>query len=355
MNHWKLHSIIGQSPMDGVTDPAFRYITDRYGKPDILFTEFVSVEGLGKGVAKLLTSFIKHNTSTPTVAQIYGTQIKDFYRTAILIAELGFSGIDINMGCPNQNISQRGAGAGLIKTPLIAQMIIKTVKKAIEDWHNGAKIENLEFSDSICAWVTKHRPSNITRNKLPISVKTRIGYDRIITKDWISYLLETIPSAISIHGRTLKQLYGGKVNWEEIARASELSKNTKTKILGNGDICSISDAQDKIQRFKLDGILIGRASLGNPWVFANKHVSTSVRLKTALEHCRVFEQLTPEGHFISLRKHLTWYCKNFRNSSKLRDKLMHTNTISEVEKILSPVIAFFEGDQKVPAFARDYR
>ncbi len=342
MHPWKKLPIIGQAPMDGVTDAAFRYITDLHGKPDVLFTEFVSVEGVGNGAVRLLNSFITHETKTPIIGQIYGTEPHHFYTVALIVAELGFSGIDINMGCPDPSISKRGAGAGLIRTPKLAQEIVRTVQKAAQDWSNGITLDDIALRGSIRKWVSSHKPKDNERSLLPVSVKTRIGFDEITTSEWIPYLLEVQPAAITVHGRTLKQMYTGNANWDEIAKAAEIAKSSDTLILGNGDVHSRQDGLDKIQKYDLDGVLIGRASFGNPWIFTGEEVANKVKLETALEHCKAFERLTPEGHFLSLRKHLAWYCKSFRNSAQVRDKLMRVTSSADVEEILHSVISTLE-------------
>lgn len=230
---WKELSkpIVGLSPMDGVTDAAFRYIVDKYGKPDILFTEFTSAEGLERGAVSLLNAFVYHQTQTPTVAQIFGANPKSFYTAAFIISELGFDGIDINMGCPDKNVAKHGGGAGLILDPKRAQEIIIETKKGVTDWSEGRTMEDIHMHSNIMRWIKDYQKAhNIipTRRILPISVKTRIGYDKVVTEDWIKSLLEVEPVNISIHGRTLKQLYSGKADWEEIGKAAEIIKKTAT-------------------------------------------------------------------------------------------------------------------------------
>src|SRR3989344_1395742 len=357
--------IIGLSPMDGVTDAAFRYISDKYGKPAVLFTEFTSVEGITRGAVKILDAFIYHKTSTPTVAQVYGSTPQSFYDATFVVCEMGFDGIDINMGCPDHNISKRGSGAALIRTPQIARKIIKAVKKATKDYFEGKKIEDTDLPEEIIFSVKKFKDSrhaelvsaskngsrnplrseasifgmtnNLNDNKrkhLPVSIKTRIGYDLVVTENWIKDILETEPVAISIHGRTLQQMYTGKADWEEIGKAAEIVKKTKTLIFGNGDVKSIEEAKTKAQKYGLDGVLIGRATFGNPWIFQNHIPTNRERIDVALEHCEVFTKLIPNGHFPSLRKHLAWYTKGIPGSNELRNKLMRVYNIQEVGKIL---------------------
>ena len=320
--------------MDGVTDAAFRYITDKYGKPDILITEFTTVEGISHGATRLLQAFIHHKTATPTVAQLYGTNPEAFYNAALAVCEMGFDGVDINMGCPSPGISARGAGAGLIRTPKLAQEIIKTVKQATKDYSEGKSIQDTSLPKEIIKWIKSHSVTADNRKHLPVSVKTRIGYEEIVTEEWIPTILEMEPAAITIHGRTLKQMYTGFANWEEIGKAAKLIKKTGTKILGNGDIRTLDDAKDKIKKYGVDGVLIGRGTYGNPWIFKNHTPSKEEQIQTALEHCEAFAKLTPEGHFLSLRKHLAWYTKGIHGSNELRNKLMTVTNVEDVRKIL---------------------
>lgn len=334
--------IIGLSPMDGVTDAAFRYIVDVIGHPHILFTEFTSVEGIAHGATKLLSAFTHHKTETPTVAQIFGSHPDDFYQASFVVAAMGFDGIDINMGCPDRSVTHRGGGAGLILKPALAKKIIRTVKTAMNDWSNGTSIEAVGLPrpiiDYVKNYVTDHRiPTN--QQPLPVSVKTRIGYDHAVTEEWIGHLLETEPVAITIHGRTLKQMYAGKSDWEEIGRAAQLIGKTETLVLGNGDVKSVKEAREKSKVYHLDGVLIGRASLGNPWIFSGRIPTKKERLDTAFHQCEMFIKLTPGLHFLSLRKHLTWYMKGFEGSHELRARLMTVVNMEDVKKILNQTVA----------------
>jgi nifR3 family TIM-barrel protein len=326
--------IIAHSPMDGVSDAAYRFITDKYGKPDILITEFTTVEGISHGATRILQAFIHHQTETPTVAQLYGTSPEAFYNATFVVCEMGFDGVDINMGCPSPGIASRGAGAGLIRTPELAQTIIKTVKQAVKDYSEGKTIHDTSLPKDIIKWVENHKSAK-ERRHLPVSVKTRIGYEDIVTEEWISTILEMEPAAITIHGRTLKQMYTGFANWEEIGKAAKLVKKTETKILGNGDIRTLDDAKEKIEKYKVDGVLIGRGTYGNPWIFKNHTPTKEEQIKTALEHCEAFAKLTPDGHFLSLRKHLAWYTKGIHGSNELRNKLMSVTSVEDVREILA--------------------
>lgn len=341
---WKNKKIVGQSPMDGVSDAAFRYITDKYGNPDVLFTEFIPVEGISRGAAKILKEFVYHETKTPTVAQIYGVDLYAYKQATLIACFLGFDGIDINMGCPDKSVTKRGAGAGLVKNPKLAKSIIKTVKKTVYEWRNGLNLEDLEIRKEIVDKVKtmmRDDHQDKKRHSIPVSVKTRIGYDKPVTKEWIKNLASELPDAISLHGRTLTQMYTGSANWDEIAKAGEICKENKITFLGNGDIKTINEAQKKIDDYKLDGVLIGRALFGNPWFFKNKIPTTKERLKVALEHSKIFSKMLPDGHFLSLRKHLAWYTKSFHNSADTRRQLMSVENYEDVERILNPLIDIF--------------
>ena len=338
---WDKKIIIGQSPMDGVSDGPYRFIMDKYGMPDLLVTEFVPVEAFRYASEKLMDAFVHHVTDTPTLGQIYGTDLDAYYQGTLIVGSLGFDGVDINMGCPDKSVSGRGAGAGLIRTPELAVEIIKTVKRATQDWSNGKDMDQSLISKPIFAWIQNFKDEfypNLSRKILPVSVKTRMGFDEIVTGEWIKNLCSANPVAITLHGRTLKQMYTGQANWEEIGIAGKVAHDFGIKILGNGDIKSLADAKDKIEKYKLDGVLIGRASFGNPWVYQGREVDIKTKLLTAIEHCEVFSHMLPHGYFPSMRKHLLWYCKGFAHANKVRATLMQSKDFAEVREILSEYI-----------------
>jgi tRNA-dihydrouridine synthase len=333
--------IIGLAPMDGVTDAPCRYIIDKYGHPDILFTEFTSVEGIVHGADKLLDAFIYHKTPTPTVAQVFGADPEAFYKVAFILGEMGFDGIDINMGCPDPNVAKKGGGAGLILKPQLAQEIVRKTRQGIGEWSEGKSYKELDLKPQIIEYVEhfkKIHTINPERRSLPVTVKTRIGYDKIVTEDWINNLLEVEPVAITVHGRTLQQLYSGQADWEEIGKAAELAHKTETILLGNGDVKTFDDAKEKIAKYGTDGVLIGRASWGNPWIFQNTTPDIKERFTAALEHAKMFSEMLPRGHYLAMRKHLSWYCKGFEGASNLRVQLTRVNNYSDVETILTPFL-----------------
>ncbi len=332
--------IIGLSPMDGVTDHTYRHIQKKYGNPALVYTEFTSVEGVCHGADRLLHDFLYDETQRPIIAQIYGTTPDYFRQTATLLCELGFDGIDINMGCPAKNVAHSGAGAALITTPKLAQEIVKATKAGVSDWLNGKRTRD-------CADITKEitqevekRHQNLPaqyqqKRPLPVSVKTRVGFDRLSVDEWIPALLEVEPAAIAIHGRTLKQQYSGLADWDEIGKAVEIARGSGIPILGNGDIHTLADAHQRVADYGVDGVLIGRASFGNPYVFKEKIEPTDPSIfEIALEHCRLFEKVyreDPRYNFLPMRKHLGWYVKDFHNARQVRIEVFQSNSAEEVE------------------------
>lgn len=290
--------------MDGITDAPFRFMTDIYGKPDILYTEFISVKGLILGRPAMQRMLLRHKTNTFTVVQFFGSEPEYFYQAAQIALEKGFDGVDINMGCPDKSIFARGGGAGLILQPKLAKKIVLSVKKAVG-------------------------------KRLTVSVKTRTGYRKHETNEWISNLLEVEPDFICLHGRTFAQKYSGYADWEQVRIAAEIAKKTRTKIFGNGDIKSRAEALKKIKQYDLAGVLIGRAALGNPWIFKGVVPTTKERFKVLFKHCKKFQEFFPKSKFTIMRKHLAWYVKDFPRAAEIRNQLMQVNNIEDVERIIS--------------------
>lgn len=333
--------LIGLAPMDGVTDHPYRFIQKKYGQPDLIYTEFATVEGFCRGVTRPLRDFIFDETQRPIIAQIYGKTPEFFRETAMVVCQLGFDGIDINMGCPAKSVANGGAGAALIRTPLLAQEIVRATQAGVEDWVNGKTAADGECITPQIAEIVARRHSKLPEKyrlhqTIPVSVKTRIGFDKPIIEEWLPILLETQPAAIAIHGRTLRQGYGGQANWDEIGKAVQLAKESSILILGNGDISSKKVALEKAEQYGVDGVLIGRASFGNPWVFGNDEVSIQQRAKVALEHAQCHEksfQNDERYSFLPMRKHLSWYIRGFKKAKEVRKKLVLTHNSQEVKKI----------------------
>ena len=352
VSFWKALSkpIVGLSPMDGVTDYPFRSIQAKYGRPDLIYTEFVSAEGLCHSAAPLLRALLYDDSQRPVVAQMFGKTPPSFRTAAVLICELGFDGIDLNMGCPAKTVAQHGSGAALIQTPQLAQAIIKQTKQGVDDYQQGKRIKDcLEFSADFKAEIShlRHRrllpvPSADSQ-PIPVSVKTRVGYNQPVIDSWIPALLETEPAAIALHGRTLKQQYSGQADWQLIGQAAQLVKKTSTLILGNGDVTSRADAIAKAKLYQLDGALLGRAALGNPFVFEPNYTELNPEQagqlpQIALEQAQLYEQ-TFSGHskysFLPMRKHLGWYIKGLPQAKQIRAELMKTNSSQEVAEVFN--------------------
>lgn len=309
--------------MANVTDAAFRRIIAKYGKPDVFWTEFVSVEGLlSRGREALLLDFMFSKEEHPIVAQIFGGKPEQFFEVGKLCKELGFDGVDINMGCPDKGVEKSGGGAALIKNPKLAQEIIRATMEG---------------------------------SGLPVSVKTRIGYNKDEIDTWIPALLETKLAALTVHLRTRKEMSFVPARWEEMTRIKDIrdtmydGKGEKTVLLGNGDVMTVADARIKAKHYGIDGVMIGRGIFGNPWLFAEKLPSVEERLRVCLEHTKLFEELFSGSSnrkssivdrksrlkpFDIMKKHYKAYINGFDGAKELRVKLMEAKDVSEVEIIL---------------------
>lgn len=353
---------IGLSPMDGITDLPFRLVVVKYGKPDIIYTEFVAVEALVHGVERAFQDFLFFDIERPIVAQLYGNNPKLFYNCAQIVAELGFDGVDINMGCPAKSVEQRGAGAGLIKTPDLAVEIIKAVQAGVAGWvENGVEYNKFppeakpdrvvkrldevqEYRQNLIIELNKigfdlRLVNNKRRKSIPVSVKTRIGYNEPVTQDWIATIANTGIAALSIHGRTLREGYKGKADWREIKKAVEVVSNIRSKrplIIGNGDIKSVAEGVGKSNETGVDGVLIGRASIGNPWVFnkVDRNIEWKQMKAVMLEHARLHYTIKGPRAFVQMRRILAEYIQGFPGASELRNQLVRVNNPEEVKKIL---------------------
>jgi tRNA-dihydrouridine synthase B len=354
--------------MDGVTDAPNRTMHGLYGRPDVVLTEFTNVEGLWRGSDRIYRDFLYTPAERPVVAQIFGCRPEYFYRAAHVVCELGFDGVDINMGCPAKNVANRGGGAALIRIPETARAIIRATQQGVRDWYNGQTLEDLEMDAERIARIRQMNAERVRawgdapqveRRLLPVSVKTRLGYDSIIITDWVQDLLELEPHVISIHGRTLSQHYKGEANWDAIAAAAAVVRRTPTLIFGNGDIASLYQAAQRIRTTGVNGVLIGRATFGNPWLFREReklkklliaginpttedlpvvNPGRAARLLMALEHARVHARLKGEDHFVELRKHMGWYLGHFRGAKRIRNELVRINSLADVERIIQAAL-----------------
>jgi nifR3 family TIM-barrel protein len=332
------------APMYDVTDAAFRQMFVKYGKPNVLFTEFVSADGLAsdEGRKKLLRELYFTEEERPIVAQIFGSQPETIGKAVKLIKDLGFDGVDINMGCPDKAVEKQGAGSALIKNPKLAQEIMAVAKKAA--------------------------------GSMPVSVKTRLGYNKI-DYDWIKTIIEAKPDAVTFHLRTRKELSEAPAHWEEASKLAQMGHKAGVVVICNGDVPSVAEGQILAQKHGVDGIMIGRGAFGQPWLFAGdteqgeeflkvwpktqseeirglfKNSSPcSGRLKILIEHSKIFwdlygptetNQKLFNGHtknFAVMRKHFKAYVSGFKGATTLRVKLMQTQNPDEVEAIVAKFI-----------------
>lgn len=318
-NFWKNieKPIIAAAPMEDITDTVYREILLQNAKAeniDVIFTEFVSVDGLNHKIGKEKVSYRLEITpeeqklliqkNVKIVAQIWGNNPENFYKAAKSISEeYNFDGIDVNMGCPVKNIVKQGSGAALIKEPELAKEIIIASKEATE---------------------------------LPISVKTRIGFTEVVTENWISNIIQTKPAAITLHGRTKKMMYKGEADWNQIAIAAKLTKEANIPIIGNGDIRSIEQAKEYSEKYNTNGAMIGRALLTNPWVFAGEYsANMEERKKLLLAHSKKFLEVWRDTkNFSMLKKYFKVYISTFDGAAELRHKFMQAKSIEDVEKLI---------------------
>ena len=366
MSFWSLlpRPVIGMAPMDGVTDATFRHTVAMHGKPDVSFTEFTHVHDVCRGPEFLLDSLIYHDTERPIVAQLYGKEPDLFYQAAHAVCELGFDGLDINMGCPSRSVASSGSGAGLIRTPDVAQAIMRAARQGITDWAAGQTLEGAGLKPGRVAALRRMNEQrqdacSLVRRTIPLSVKTRLGYDVVVVDHWIEHLLREQPAVISLHGRTLQQMYRGEADWNAIARAAEIVKGSETLLFGNGDVHSYHDIIRRVGGSGVDGVLVGRAALGAPWFFRQKEEARivlqqhrseegpepcvpplDIRFEVLLDHARRFEAACGQGQFRRMRKHLGWYCKGFPHAASLRANMFRVSSVADLEQVLADFHAY---------------
>lgn len=357
MNLWQAlpKPIITVAPMADVTDAPFRRMIAKYsaherkdgsvGGPDVMWTEFVAADGLVRatpeGKAKLLADLIYSEEERPIVAQLFTSNEAHMEYAAKLCRELGFDGVDINMGCPDRSIEKQGCGSAMIRTPEIAQRIIAAAKR-------GARMGE--------------------EDGISVSVKTRLGYNQDEVETWIPAILDEAPAALTVHCRTRKEMSKVPARWERLQRVVQLRNelSPETLILGNGDVLSLQDAEAKVADTGADGAMIGRALFGNPWFFhpskrlpvhlkalptkgVNREtlyeeaeqqagvefITLEERLRVMVEHAHLFEELLGFKNFSIMKKHFKAYVNSFPRAAELRAELMEgTNSAAEVEAVV---------------------
>jgi tRNA-dihydrouridine synthase len=246
----------------------------------------------------------------PIVAQFFTSNPAHMEAAAKLAQDLGFDGVDINMGCPDRSVEKQGGGAALIKTPKIARELIRAAKRGAPN--------------------------------LPVSVKTRLGYNKDILEEWLRELLAEEPAALVLHARTRKEMSAVPARWERVKRAVEIRNELKSKtlILGNGDLTDIEDAKAKVLESGADGAMLGRAIFGKPWLFSQEHSPPlAERLHIAVEHTQKFDELLGDiKNFAIMKKHFKAYAEGFPGAKELRVQLMETSAPEEVAQIIERFI-----------------
>ena len=304
------------APLANVTDAPFRRIIAKYGRPDVTWTEFVSADGLchPEGRQALLRDLWYTEEERPIVAQLFTAHPGAMFEAAKIVTELGFDGIDINMGCPDKNVMKQGAGATCMKDPELAKRLIIAAREG-----------------SIAAG-----------RELPISVKTRLGFNEDILEEWLLTLLAAQPAAITIHARTKKEMSKVPARWERIKRAVDIAKGSGTLIIGNGDARDLTDAKAKTQETGADGVMLGRAIFGNPWLFdrEKKSVTVEEKLRVAVLHTRLFEETWSDTKsFELMKKHYQAYIHGFPRAKELRAELMTCKDATRVESVVKKFLA----------------
>lgn len=299
------------APLADVTDPAWRKLVATCGKPDVFWTEFVSADGLyhTREIAKLpdadnplMRDLAYSKEERPIVAQLFSSSPEMMAYGAKLVEKLGFDGLDINMGCPDKGIERQGCGSAMIKTPEVAQAVIRAAQAA---------------------------------TTLPVSVKTRVGYNQESLDDWLPALLETKPAAITLHLRTRKEMSLVPANWELMKKAVAIRNSIAPEalLIGNGDVKDLDDAKTKVAESGADGVMLGRGMFGNPWVFSGrKSEDTPLALKLAalVTLARDFENLRPKKNFAILKKHIKAFVTGFDGAAELRARLMEAEDAGQL-------------------------
>jgi tRNA-dihydrouridine synthase len=304
------------APMDDVTDTVFRQIIADIAKPDLFFTEFVNVDGLqSPGRPRLMHKLLLNDKSVPVIAQLWGLEPKNYYKVTKELVEMGYAGVDINMGCPVKTVVKNGACAALINNRELASEIIDATNEAAGD-------------------------------NFPVSVKTRIGYDKV-DLSWPEFLLNKKLNMLSIHGRTAKQMSKGQADWELINEVRKIRDNisTETLISGNGDIASRKQGSELAQKYRLDGIMIGRGIFDDPFAFAEnspwENYTREQKINLYKKHVDLFIKTwqSNERKIETLNKFCKVYINRFDGAKEFRDQLMHAKNADELLDLLNSAAA----------------
>ena len=303
------------APMADVTDIAFRTLFAKYGKPDVFWTEFVSADGLlspGREVLKVDLMFSEEQR--PIVAQLFTSDPEKLFQAGEYVKTLGFDGLDINMGCPDRSVEKQGSGASLIRDPERAVALISAAK----------------------------------RTGLPVSVKTRLGYNKQEWDTWLATLLSADITALTIHLRTRKELSLVPAHWEVMPEIVALRNRCAphTYLIGNGDVTDRAQAHRRVKETGCDGVMIGRGIFGNPGCFAGETPATvpaKKRLERLIEHASLFAELLPMKNFSIMKKHVKAYVQGFDGARELRAEVMeHAQSAEDIRRIVGKVVECME-------------
>ena len=298
------------APMDDVTDSVFRRIVAQSAAPDLYFTEFVSVDGLSSQGRDALWKKLEYtDTETPLIAQVWGLRPENYKSIAEELSGMGFAGIDINMGCPVPVVTKNGACSALIKNRPLAKDIIEATIEGAGD--------------------------------TPVSVKTRIGFDAI-DLTWPEMLMELDIAALSIHGRTTKEMSKVPCHWDIIGDIVKMrdEKNPDLPIIGNGDVLSRQQGVELANEWGVDGIMIGRGIFQDPFVFAENSPWSEMpkgdKLDLYKQHIDMFIDFWGgKKNPASLKKFAKVYVNGFDGASSVRSELMDCNTAEELLRVLN--------------------
>lgn len=299
------------APMDDVTDTVFRQLIATTAAPDLFFTEFVNVDALQSAGRKATLPRLQHEpTEKPLIAQIWGKTPENYYKSARDIVEMGFDGVDINMGCPSKDVVANGCCSALINNRELALEIIQATRE-------GAG------------------------TSLPLSIKTRLGFNEI-DYSWHEFLLNQKLNALSIHGRTKKQMSKVPADWAAIGEVVKLRDKLSptTKIIGNGDVESRSQGLELTKKYNVDGIMIGRGIFTDPYLFAEQspwpNYTPSQKQALYTKHVKLFAKTwkNDEKPVVILNKFCKIYISGFDGAKEMREKLMQAKTTDELLKML---------------------
>ena len=297
------------APMEGVTDSPFRTVIAKAGRPDLFFTEFTNVSSFAseKGRNNTLERLKVNETDSPIIAQIWGKNPDHFSELAKVLESLGFSGIDLNFGCPDRHVNRAGGGAAMIKTPELAVECFRKAKSS---------------------------------TNLPVSIKTRLGFTYLDEwKTWLSTLLNEHPAALTIHLRTRKEMSKVPAHYELIPEIINLknSLSKETKLIINGDIKDKNHALALSEQYpELDGFMIGRGVFQNPYCFTDHTASKSELLELLFFHLDKFDEEYGDSKksYEPLKHYFKIYLNSFPGASEVRNNLMQTHSTAEAREIL---------------------